>query len=32
METKTEEYMFEKEFGNSFGINGSVTGSENYPL
>ena len=27
-----EEYMFEKEFSNSFGINSFVAWSENYPL
>ena len=32
METKAEEYMFEKEFSDSFGIDGFVTRSENDPL
>ena len=32
MESKVEEYMFEKEFGNSFSVNGLVTRGENYPL
>ena len=27
-----EEYMFEKEFGDSFGVDGFVTRSENDPL
>ena len=32
MEAETEEYVFEKEFGDSFGIDGFVTRSENDPL
>ena len=32
MEAETEEYVFEKEFGNSFGVDGFVTRSENDPL
>ena len=32
MEAETEEYMFEKELGDSFGVNGFVTRSENDPL
>ena len=32
METKAEEYMFEKEFGDSFGIDGFITWGENDPL
>ena len=32
METKSKEYVFEKEFGHSFGIYGFSAWSENYPL
>ena len=32
MEAETEEYVFEKEFGDSFGVDGFVTRSENNPL
>ena len=32
MEAETEEYVFEKEFSDSFGIDGFVTRSENDPL
>ena len=32
MEAETEEYVFEKEFGDSFSIDGFVTRSENDPL
>ena len=32
MEAETEENVFEKEFGNSFGVDGFVTRSENNPL
>ena len=32
MESEAEEYMFEKEFGDSFGVNGFITRSENDPL
>ena len=32
MEAETEEYVFKKEFGDSFGVDGFVTRSENDPL
>ena len=32
MKAEMEEYMFEKEFGDSFGIDGRVTRSENDPF
>ena len=32
METEMKENIFEKELGNSFGINGFVARGENYPL
>ena len=32
MKPGAEEHVFEKEFGNSFGINGFIAWGENYPL